>query len=66
MAIFSRGAIGGAAWGGGADWAAADGDEPPPPPVALLTAVWQDEDSWFKWLCKHCSDALPPVGTLEQ
>jgi hypothetical protein len=65
MAIFSRGAIGGAAWGGGADWAAADGDEPPPP-VALLTAVWQDEDSWFKWLCKHCSDALPPVGTLEQ
>jgi hypothetical protein len=65
MASFSRGAIGGAARGDGADWAVADGDDAPPP-VPLLTAVWQDGDSWFKRLCRHCSDALPPVGTLEQ
>lgn len=38
MASFSRRAIGGAAWGGGADWAD-DDDGVPVPPVALLTAV---------------------------
>lgn len=67
IAIFSRGDIGGDAGGGAADGPRAGGaDADWPPPLALLTAVWQGEDNCPRWLCRHCNDAMPPVGTLEQ
>jgi hypothetical protein len=66
MAIFSRGDMGGGALAGGLACPAAAGGEAAPPLEALLTAVWQGEDSWVRWLCRHCKDAAPPAGTLEQ
>jgi hypothetical protein len=73
MAIFSRGGIRGAMAGGGPAPGAAPGGAPvdgaradPPPPLALLTADWQDGDNALRCSCRHCSDAMPPGGTLEQ
>ena len=30
------------------------------------TAVWHDDDRLDMFFCKHCSDAMPPGGTLAQ
>ena len=61
------GAIGGGTDGGtadgGADWFGARAELLPD---AAPTAVWHAGDNWLMCVCKHCSAALPPVGTPEQ
>lgn len=69
MASFSRGVIAGGALDGGADCPLVEGalvEGADAPPETALTAVWQDGDNWLRLFCRHCSAALPPVGTPEQ